>query len=485
MSDRDDLSTSRARVPVPEKAPDDSPSWSLAARLRRLFLGTTLLFVVGVSLASGVYLWTSVRVRVDALAVEETEEISAAYDLSPFSLEHFKDQIEEEQRRHPEHPMAWRLWLRENDPPMDFGEVRLLQTFAPTRDVLEVTEGGWHCLRRRTTSLHDGTRIGLVVDGTNDYGRLALYCTIVLVLVAGTFWTTFLVSRQVFTRMSDILHTVAERTRLARTEPDSRSIQVEGAPEEIREVADALTETLNRIRAEAQDMRVFTAGIAHELRSPVQNLIGETEVALIAQRDAGVYRGVLSSHLDELRRLGDAIDNLVTICSRNETQRTAARESFDLESEARMRLQREKNLAERSQLEFVFRSEGDTRIVGDREAVLRAVRNLTQNAIQWSPAGGKVVVAIRGDDGHVTVTVDDQGPGVPVELRQQIFEPFFRGPSAQGRRIGYGLGLALTRSAAIEQGGDVTVETSPMGGARFRLVLEKRLSGRADDLAHA
>jgi signal transduction histidine kinase len=241
----------------------------------------------------------------------------------------------------------------------------------------------------------------------------------------------------------------------------------------------ALSESLARIRAESEDARVFTAGLAHELRSPVQNLIGETEVALISSRAPGVYREVLQSNLDELRRLGDAVDNLVTICSRNETRATKEREDFDLASEVELRLRRERILAERNELSLELEAHGDTSLRGDREALLRAVRNLAQNAIQWSPPRGSVKVSIEGRSDEVVVCVDDQGPGVPVEMRERIFEPFFRGPSAQGRRLGYGLGLALTKSAVTEHGGRVEVESSPTGGARFTLHLPRHGAPKA------
>jgi signal transduction histidine kinase len=90
-----------------------------------------------------------------------------------------------------------------------------------------------------------------------------------------------------------------------------------------------------------------------------------------------------------------------------------------------------------------------------------------------------VNVDLEGAANEVVITVDDAGPGVPVELREKIFEPFYRGPAARGGRIGYGLGLALARSAVDAQGGRIEVGTSPAGGARFRVVLPRQ--GRAED----
>jgi two-component system sensor histidine kinase MprB len=201
--------------------------------------------------------------------------------------------------------------------------------------------------------------------------------------------------------------------------------------------------------------------------------VGETEVALLTRgRDVG-YRRVLESNLEDLRDLADAIDNLVTICSRRRVEAGAAFEDFDLAEEARIRLERERAQAERHGIELALAAHGDLRMRGDREAILRGLRNLAANAIQWSPTGGRVDVALEGQPERILVTVDDAGPGVPEELRAQVFAPFFRGPAINGQRIGYGLGLAIVRSAVDVHGGSVWIGSSPRGGARFRVELPR------------
>lgn len=457
-----------------------SERWFLARRLTRMFLVTTMVFIVGISVASGLFLWQSVTHRVDSLAHEEIEETAARFESRPFDVVMFQLGIENEQERHAENHMAWRVWRAgPSSLPQDFGHVELLSRHPPNPFVLdEVQDAGW-ALRAVSDELPDGTILGLVLDGTPQYRELGTYAFVVCALIVASLAIVMLVSRRYLASVSRTLHTVAERVRSSGVRTDPSPLDVAGSPEEIREVAEALSDTLKKIRAESEDARVFTAGIAHELRSPVQNLIGETEVALISSREPEVYRQVLNSHLDELRRLGDAVDNLVTICSQNETRRTTDREDFDLATEAELRLRRERALAERNQLDFVLEARGNTLLRGDREAILRAVRNLAQNAIQWSPPKGRVEVKIEGRERDVVVQVDDDGPGVPADLRERIFEPFFRGPSSQGRRIGYGLGLALTKSAVTEHGGSVEVQSSPSGGARFRLVLPRASSPRA------
>jgi signal transduction histidine kinase len=106
---------------------------------------------------------------------------------------------------------------------------------------------------------------------------------------------------------------------------------------------------------------------------------------------------------------------------------------------------------------------------GDRETLVLALRNLLANAIDWSPEGGRVEVRLNAVDGHCAIEVDDQGPGVPVEEHERIFQPFERGSRRAKGRIGYGLGLALVRTVAEMHDGTVEVTRSALGGARFRL----------------
>ena len=117
---------------------------------------------------------------------------------------------------------------------------------------------------------------------------------------------------------------------------------------------------------------------------------------------------------------------------------------------------------------------------GNKHLLHRALFNLMENAVKYSEAGGKVVAAVRCENRWVRVDVTDQGPGIPEELRQQIFEPFFRVDKARSRQQGgVGLGLALVRAIAEHHGGAVIVEAAEAGGFRFvlRLPCYHRLEG--------
>jgi signal transduction histidine kinase len=471
----------------PEGARPARP-WSLARRLTTLFLISTSLFVVAISATSAWFLERSFDAEVDSLAKEELDEMQGRLerDAPPpestmpkeeieghwATTEKVKTWVQSLADLHLECRFAWRIWRpgAKDDAPAwaDFGETEKLLTAGvpalwPAAPRGRLAHGR---LWQRMVTAPSGWRILLVIDASALYRPLREFLTYALVLILASMGVALVYSRFFFVRVSALLGRVASRAREVRSLDEPLAIEVAHAPSEIAAIADALSEMLEKVRRETTQARIFTAGLAHELRSPVQNLVGE--------RDAETYRKVLASHLEELRSLGDAIDNLVTICSAGEAGRTYPRELIDLGEESQIRLARERAQGARHRVRFDLSVEGDTRIWGDREALLRAIRNLVANAIQWSPPNSKVEARVRGLPQELEILVDDAGPGVPPELRQRIFEPFFRGPQATGRRIGYGLGLALTRMAVDEHGGSIEVGVSPLGGARFHMRLPRR-----------
>jgi len=142
--------------------------------------------------------------------------------------------------------------------------------------------------------------------------------------------------------------------------------------------------------------------------------------------------------------------------------------------EAGFRLLREQAAAGKREVLLEVDSHGDVKIQGDKEGILRAMRNLVSNAIAWSPAREVVFVHMDGSqEDYIRISVDDAGPGVPESERTKIFEMLYRGPGASGKRVGYGLGLALAHQAISRQGGSIEVTDSPLGGARFAITLPR------------
>jgi len=311
-------------------------------------------------------------------------------------------------------------------------------------------------------------RIEIVADASEPVARIKEFFETAVVVFLAAAVVTGLTGWFTAHRGLRSLRLVVDQARVIRSPTDVSPIAIDDAPREVREVGHALNGMLERLQETLDRMRAFTAGLAHELRSPLQNLIGETEVTLMSLRSPEEYRDVLRSNLEDLYDLTDAVDNLVTFCRTSEPASAEPQtERFDLAGEAELRLAREQRVAERKGVTLEFASEGDARVDADRESCLRVLRNLVANAIIWTPAGRTVRVRVEGREHEVAIVVDDEGPGVSEELGDRIFEPFVTGQSRRGKRGGYGLGLAICRSVADDHGGSLTYESLAGGGARF------------------
>ena len=233
--------------------------------------------------------------------------------------------------------------------------------------------------------------------------------------------------------------------------------------------AEALNRVLTRLGWAFARMRGFSADAAHELRTPINRILAVTDVASLDESDAAHWQLALArvrESAEEMRRLVDSL----LLLARGE--------------EGRIRLQSNRiPLPEfLTQLADLYQPLADEKRVGleaeceplelwaDRELLARAVANLVENAIRYTPPGGKVrLIGRQGSDGAV-LTVSDSGPGVPAQDREWIFERFTqRDPSrAKG---GCGLGLPIARMVAQLHGGEVHVHDSPLGGAAFSIRL--------------
>ena len=476
--------------------------WSFAGRMMRLYLLGTALLLGAVGTTSFWLLARTTESQLDALTTSQIKEFRLEYERSartrqegvaseqgsttpdapaPFVLADEISRIAGQLERRGGLPTGWRAWsLDDGAVLVEVDTGNLLDPRFPAIQPAGVTGLLDHGRRWRTEPLAQGLALGVVVDGSGPIGELRHYQALAGALMLIVAMVSLALGAYMIQRMTSLLRRVSESARAVR-EPTTEPVELElaDAPDEIRDVVDALRDLFRRVRLEADRSRVFYASMAHELRSPIQNLVGETEVALFEERAGPDYRRVLESNLEELRDLGDAIDNLIAICSERRPGAGVELEDFDLLEEARIRLARERTQALRRQVELDIAGEGDLGMRGDRESLLRALRNLAANAIQWSPAGARVEVRLADRGEQVEVAVDDAGPGVPDELKERIFEPFARGPALDGQRIGYGLGLAIVRAAVDAQGGRVEVGRSPLGGARFRMALPRRARPRS------
>ncbi len=263
------------------------------------------------------------------------------------------------------------------------------------------------------------------------------------------------------------LRPVRSMTAQVQAIDDSRlaeRVPVPAGDDEIHELAVTMNGMLDRIEASQGRQRQLAADASHELRSPVAASRTQLEVALSAP-DTADWPATARSVLAETEQLGTLIDDLLLL-SRVDSGEAAAPMDVDLDDVVRMEAARTRRVP----VSTVIPEPVRVRAVPAQ--LVRAVRNLVDNAADH--AREQVVVSLDPGERLASIHVDDDGPGVPEADRGRVFERFVRLDDARDRGAGgTGLGLAIAREVARAHGGDVTIDESPLGGARFSLTLPR------------
>jgi len=236
-------------------------------------------------------------------------------------------------------------------------------------------------------------------------------------------------------------------------------IQAEGYPSELASLAGTFNEMLDRLEESFERISRFSADIAHDLRTPVNNIRGEAEVALARARTVEEYRDVLESSLEEAVRLSDLIGDLLFLARAESPLKHVERQKVDVGE--LLGTVREYYDASASDAGIILttsaRGEQITAEL-DRSLMLRAVSNLVSNAIAHTPPGGAVTLAAAADGEQIRIDVSDTGSGIPAEALSRVFDRFFRvDPSRSKSSGGTGLGLAIVQSIMTLHGGSAEI----------------------------
>ena len=239
-------------------------------------------------------------------------------------------------------------------------------------------------------------------------------------------------------------------------------------PVEIRSLAMAFNAMLARLESSFQRLSEFSSDIAHELRTPVNNLMTQTQVALSKARGAEEYREVLYSNLEEYQRLAKMIGDMLFLAKADNGLIIPTREPVDLAAEITDLFTFYEALAEDKGVRLAAQGAGI--VAGDRLMLRRALSNLLSNAIRHTPRGGTVTVKTRTDDSFISVAVENPGEPIPAAHLPRIFDRFYRiDPSRQRTGDGAGLGLAITQSIVEAHGGKIKARSGETTCFEIRL----------------
>jgi two-component system OmpR family sensor kinase len=307
------------------------------------------------------------------------------------------------------------------------------------------------------------------IDASLAAIRRAMFLALPLILViagASGYWFA--------TRSLAPLDAMAVQARHITDSNLNTRLEIGNAAGELTALAQSFNELLGRLDQSFDDMRRFVADASHELRTPLAVIRGEADVALANERTAAEYKEALAIILDESRRLSRLVDDLLNLARADAGRvRLQAQEFYwnDLLAECCRSVQ---SIAAERRVELECRNAADTSFIGDEELLRRMTLNLLDNAIRYTPAGGKVVAELEAEATGVRLRISDTGIGIHPDAAEHVFERFFRADTARSRGSGgFGLGLAIVKWIAESHRGVVVLASRPGAGSTFTVTLPR------------
>ncbi len=249
-------------------------------------------------------------------------------------------------------------------------------------------------------------------------------------------------------------------------------VGVPATMDELGRLALTLNAMLDRIRSAVGQQRAFVSDASHELRTPLAIMRAEIDVSLGAPELSEDARATLLSAREETDRMRAIVEDLLLLARMDEGGLALEEAVVDLRALAAEAVQAFRPLAEDRHIELTLVDGEPTIVLADAVSLQRAVRNLLDNAIKYSPPGSDVIVSVHGDQEQGQLTVADTGVGIPPEELPKVFERFHRVDPSRGRGAGgSGLGLAIVRELVEAQGGRVRAESSPGIGTSISCTL--------------
>ena len=229
-------------------------------------------------------------------------------------------------------------------------------------------------------------------------------------------------------------------------------------PPELEQFVDSFNSTLERVEQAYSRLESFNADVAHELRSPLTNLIGQTQVALTRGRSAEHYFEVLQSNLEELERLRSIINDMLFLASADQGSKATKLTSTSLADEVATTLEYLDFILEDAQVQVHV--SGDAQVQIEIAHLRRALINLLSNAVQHTAPGQVIEVQITVEEHQVSIGVANPGAPIASEHLPRLFERFYRVDASRSNSgNNHGLGLAIVKAIALMHGGDVFVRS--------------------------
>jgi two-component system heavy metal sensor histidine kinase CusS len=311
----------------------------------------------------------------------------------------------------------------------------------------------------------------IAIDVSQQEELLARYRNRFWLILFGTLAIFPLIGYQIARRGIRPVRDMAATARHISSTNLHERIQPEGYPSELASLAATFNTMLDGLEESFDRISRFSADIAHDLRTPVNNIRGEAEVALARARTVDEYREVLGSCLEEAVRLSDLIGDLLFLARAESPLAHLHRESINVgELLSGIREYYEASAADRGVSLSTLVPNGPVIAQLDRTLLQRAVGNLVSNALAHTPPGKSVVLGASAEAAAVRIEVSDSGAGIPPEALPRVFDRFFRVDASRSQSSGgTGLGLAIVQSIMQLHGGNVEIASKVGKGTQVTL----------------
>lgn len=290
--------------------------------------------------------------------------------------------------------------------------------------------------------------------------------TIVPIVVLATGIIGYLLAMAALHPVNNMIRTIRQITAANM----KLKIAVPRTNDEIQRLAETFDDMLGRLDHAFTSQRQFVEDLSHELKTPLTVMKGEFEVALKKMRSSEEYESILKSGLEEINKITSLVENLLMIARLESNQIAPEITAVELAGLVSNIVSDMKVLADQKQIQLAFSGPSSQPIKGDTNQLKRLFVNLIDNAIKYTPPGGRISIYMDRDNGNVSIRIVDTGKGIPKEELDHIFDRFYRVDKSRSS-IGFGLGLSIVKSIAEMHKGTVTVSSQPGQGTTFNIRL--------------
>ncbi|MEK7850700.1 MAG: heavy metal sensor histidine kinase, partial [Deltaproteobacteria bacterium] len=268
---------------------------------------------------------------------------------------------------------------------------------------------------------------------------------------------------------------ITTTARLITAKNLDKKIEVANPNDEVGMLAETINEMISRLNNSFGQMNQFSSDVSHELRTPLTILRGEMEVALRSQRSAEEYREVITSGLEEVERMSLMVEELLLLSKAEHGELRLNISTVLLHSLLEISFDNAMALARGRGVDITIHGKEEVSVQGDKMRLARVLLNLVDNAVKYTPKGGRVILSLakKGDEAYISIR--DTGIGISKEDQEKIFERFYRVDKSRSREIGgTGLGLAICKRIIEAHGGRISVDSEIGKGSTFTVVLPLR-----------